>query len=41
MAQERLSGLASLAIEQEIVDNIDFEQIIKEFAAAKSRKTRI
>lgn len=41
MSQERLSGLAILAIEQEILDKIDFDNIIKEFAAAKSRKTPI
>lgn len=41
MPQEGLSGLAILAKELEIVDKIDFENIIKEFAAAKSRKTPI
>lgn len=41
MHQERLSGLAILAIEQEMVDKIDFDEVIKEFAAVKSRKTPI
>lgn len=41
MHQERLSGLAILAIEQEMVDKIDFDDVIKEFAAIKSRKTPI
>lgn len=38
MLQERLSGLAILAIEQEIFDGINFSDVINEFATAKSRK---
>ncbi|KAF2880661.1 hypothetical protein ILUMI_25500 [Ignelater luminosus] len=38
MLQERLSGLATLAIECETLDEIKTEDIIKELAAVKSRK---
>lgn len=38
MTQERLSGLATLAIEYDVCHKIDFKQILKEFAEIKVRK---
>lgn len=38
MSQERLSNLAILSIENEVTGEIDFEDVIDEFAAIKSRK---
>jgi hypothetical protein len=40
MLQERLSGLAILSIECELLDTINTEDILKEFAAIKSRKVQ-
>lgn len=38
MLQERLSGFAILRYRAEILDKIDVDSIIKEFAATKLRK---
>lgn len=38
MGQERLSNLAILSIEYEVAKEIEFDDIIDEFAAIKSRK---
>ena len=41
MADERLSHLALMSIEHDILSEIDFEDLIKEFAARKTRKVHI
>lgn len=41
MADERLSHLALMSIEHDILREIDFEDLIKEFAARKARKVHI
>ena len=41
MGQERLSGLAVLSIENEATKNIDFDDVINDFAALKARKVAI
>jgi len=41
MGQERLSNLAILSIENEVIREIDFEEVIDEFAAIKSRKVKL
>lgn len=38
MKQERLNGLATLAIEYDLAKSLNYEDIINDFAAAKSRK---
>lgn len=38
IAQDRLRGLATLAIEKEILDTIETDPILKEFARLKARK---
>ena len=38
MSQERLNGLASLSIENEVVGQLDFSQLINDFAFVKLRK---
>lgn len=38
MLQERLSALAILNIENELVKKIDFEQLVEAFATTKSRR---
>ena len=38
MAQDRLSGLALLSIENGIAQNISFDKVIDEFASVKARK---
>lgn len=38
MLQNRLSGLGTLSIEHEIAENLDFNELIKEFADKKARK---
>lgn len=40
MLQDRLSALAILNIENELVKNIDFGQLVEAFATAKSRRRR-
>ncbi len=41
MLQERLSNLAILSIEKELVKNIKFDDIIDQFAEIKSRKIKL
>ena len=38
MSQERLNGLATLCIEKKLLDEIDIEAIINDFAAANVRR---
>jgi len=38
MGQERLDSLSLLCIEANILHSVDFEDVIKDFALAKSRK---
>lgn len=38
MSQERLVGLSILSIEKELVDDLEFEDILEEFAKLKARK---
>jgi len=40
MSQERLSGLALLAIEKEESENLNYDKVIEDFAAKKSRKIK-
>lgn len=39
MSQERLSGLAMISIEKEYLDMLEYDDIIDEFAAKKSRRS--
>ena len=39
MCQERLSGLATISINHETANNIDYSSIIDDFATRKARKT--
>jgi hypothetical protein len=41
MSQERLTNSAILSIENEITKNIDFEDIIEDFASKNSRKIKL
>ena len=38
MKQERLNGLATLAIEYDLAKSLNYDDIINDFTAAKSRK---
>jgi hypothetical protein len=38
IAQKRLNNLSIIAIESDIMDSIDLEEIVKEFATNKARK---
>ncbi|CAH2293510.1 zinc finger MYM-type 1-like [Pelobates cultripes] len=40
MSQERLVGLAMIAIENRTAEEIDFETLLKDFASAKARKVK-
>lgn len=40
MSQERLSGLALLAIEKEESENLNYDKVIEDFAAKKSKKIK-
>ncbi|XP_025192468.1 zinc finger MYM-type protein 1-like [Melanaphis sacchari] len=40
MSQERLSGLALLAIEKEESENLNYDKVIEDFAVKKSRKIK-
>ena len=40
MSQERLNGLSILCIEKEILESMNFELIINDFASTKARKKR-
>ena len=41
MSQLRLSSLAMLSIEREVSEDMNFEEVIKEFASVKARKIRL
>ena len=41
MGQSRLCDLALLSIEREMTEEIDFDNIIKQFASAKARKINL
>jgi len=41
MGQERLSTLSIWSIENELAGKINFEDVIDEFAAIKSRKVKL
>ena len=38
MSQERLSGLAILSIENEMLEELEYKNLISQFAAQKARK---
>ena len=38
MSQERLSGLAILSIENEILEELEYKNLISQFASQKSKK---
>ena len=38
MAEDRLSALATLSIEREIAENLDFQMIIDEFGSADNNR---
>jgi hypothetical protein len=38
MSQERLNGLATLSIEKDMLENIDVEEIINDFASQNARR---
>ena len=40
MSQSRISNLAILSIENELVKDIDFDEVINKFAALKARKVK-
>ena len=41
MAQQRLSDLVILSLEKNVLENVDFDELIDVFAAAKARKVSI
>ncbi len=41
MGQDRLSELALLSIEKETLENINFDNVIDEFATVKSRRINL
>ena len=41
MAQERLSGFATISIEHEISKKLDVKELIAEFAKQKARKVSL
>ncbi|XP_065658769.1 uncharacterized protein LOC136083295 [Hydra vulgaris] len=41
IGQERLSSLAIISIENEVANNIDFDDVISEFASRKARKVAL
>uniref|UniRef100_A0A453JF72 Uncharacterized protein n=1 Tax=Aegilops tauschii subsp. strangulata TaxID=200361 RepID=A0A453JF72_AEGTS len=40
MSQERLNGLAMCCIEKNMLDNIDLDIVIDDFASKNARKSR-
>ena len=38
MSQERLNGIAIISIERELVRNLDYDNLIKEFIEKEGRK---
>lgn len=41
MSQDRLNGLASISIEQEIVHGLELDKVIDRFAELKAKKVPI
>ncbi|XP_019165683.1 PREDICTED: zinc finger MYM-type protein 1-like [Ipomoea nil] len=41
MSQERLNGLAMISIENDILDKVDYEELIDEFASKNARRTSL
>lgn len=41
MSGERLTDLALISIENDIMDTLDFKDLIKNFVAAKARRVNI
>jgi len=41
MSDERLSGLAVLSIEQELAEELNFHDVIKDFDTRKARKVHM
>ena len=41
MSQERLNGLAMLYIEKDVLNSIDINTIIDDFASKKARKCKL
>lgn len=41
MSQERLNSLAIMATEYDVLENLDFEEVLKQFTTKKLRKTNI
>ena len=40
MSQERLNGLAICCIEKDVLDNIDLDTVINDFASKNARRSR-
>ena len=40
MSQERLNGLAMLSIEKEMLEELDYKSLIKNFASQRARKIK-
>ncbi|PWA67310.1 hypothetical protein CTI12_AA318420 [Artemisia annua] len=38
MSQERLNGLAMIAIENDLLDNVDYKELVKNFASKNARR---
>ena len=38
MSQERLNGLAMIAIENDLLDNVDYKEMVKNFASKNARR---
>ncbi|XP_019151881.1 PREDICTED: zinc finger MYM-type protein 1-like [Ipomoea nil] len=41
MSQERLNGLAMISIENDLLDKVDYEELIDEFASKNARRTSV
>ena len=41
MSQERLSGLAILLIEKDLLDKLEYKDLINNFASQKARKINL
>ncbi|KAF5814012.1 putative HAT dimerization domain-containing protein [Helianthus annuus] len=41
MSQERLNGLATISIESEILDTMDYKELIESFASKNARRTAL
>jgi len=40
MSQQRLTGLATISIEKELSEQLNYEDIINDFASKKARKIK-